>query len=555
MTRLRLLVLAVLFLAPPVFLMALGVSTLWNSGYAFTAWWPMALCWALGYLLLHRWTRRREALLPPPSSPPPGYFTDWDRAAWEVVEAEAKASEALAPEQLTNPDHYAELSLELLRKIAAIYNPGSSNPIGHLTVPELLACVELAAADLNAKVQRYIPGSHLWRIEDYRNAQRAMGWYQAARDAYWLGAGLWNPLQAGLQYTATRFGLGSLFRKVQGNVLAWVHAAFIYELGRYLIELNSGRLKVGVARYRELLAEHALPTGGGAPPTPPLTPPPEVSGEPAGNEGVTPAAASGPSPPHSSPSVVASGPSPAASVAPIRVAVIGPVKAGKSSLINALIGQAQAVVDALPVEHQEASYRLRLGDGVSLELRDTRGYGADGPTDADLDEAIAAARDADLILLVVPARSAARAADVALLDRLREWFVTHPHLRPPPVVVAVNQVDQLSPVREWQPPYDWREGPRAKEASIRDCVASVREVFGSRVAEVVPVCTLPGASGALVDDLAAALALQLPSAQGAALLKRLALEAKAERFRKLGQQLLDGGREALKILWESLKKA
>src|SRR5438067_2519779 len=68
----------------------------------------------------------------------------------------------------------------------------------------------------------------------------------------------YDPLRAGLQFLASKAGAAPL-QKIQDNVLLWFHTAYLHELGRYLIELNSGRLKVGAARYRELMAAHEVP--------------------------------------------------------------------------------------------------------------------------------------------------------------------------------------------------------------------------------------------------------------------------------------------------------
>ena len=63
-------------------------------------------------------------------------------------------------------------------------------------------------------------------------------------------------------------------------------------------------------------------------------------------------------------------------------------------------------------------------------------------------------------MLVTPATNPGRKPDVELLDRLKAWFAERPQLNMPPVVVAVNQVDLLSPKAEWSPPYDWGAGNR-----------------------------------------------------------------------------------------------
>src|SRR5262249_38293935 len=132
--------------------------------------------------------------------------------------------------------------------------------------------------------------------------------------------------------------------------------------------------------------------------------------------------------------------------------------------------------------------------------------------------AVEASRDADLILLVTPATNPGRKFDIDLLDRLRTWFETKPHLRMPPVVVVVNHVDLLSPKAEWNPPYDWKAGPRPKEGNIREAVGVVKEQVGERAADVVPLCARAGNIFG-IDGLVLALAAHLDHARGAAVLK------------------------------------
>src|SRR6478609_1211141 len=169
MTRLRLILLVLLFLAPFVVLMGLGGYYLWHAGYLWV-WWPLLACMALAYFLAWRWTRKR-GLLPPTDIPPPEYWTERDKIAWERVDAKAKSFEKVTLDQISTARHYADLAIDLATEVGAIYNPGSPDPFDTLTLPEVLACVELAAADLNGMAQRYVPGVHLIRMKDTKRAQ------------------------------------------------------------------------------------------------------------------------------------------------------------------------------------------------------------------------------------------------------------------------------------------------------------------------------------------------------------------------------------------------
>lgn len=517
MSKARIGLILLLFLAPWAFLAAVGSYHLWDRGWLFWAWWPMFASFGLAYLLAWRWTRGRK-ILPPTDKPPPNYWTDRDKLAWEKVNAKARAYSAITTEQLSDPRHYTDVALDLAEQVAKVYDPGGVTPFDHLTLPEVLACAELASADLDALVQKYVPGSHLVRVRDLRTAKKATEYYRMGQNAMWLGSLFLNPIQSGTRWAASRFGLDTLFDKLQGDVLLWFHTAFVHQLGHYLVEMNSGRLRVGVKRYREILAQHGDPAA-----RPPAPPEPVPAGTVSENK-------------------------------PIILAVLGPVKAGKSSLVNAIVGQPAAIVDALPVPHIGIRYRVTFPGGQPLAVQDTCGYGQEGANEAEFAAATEAAREADLVLFVTTATNPGRRADIDLLDRLAAWFAERPQMKKPPVLAVVNQIDLLSPKAEWAPPYDWRSGTRPKESSIRECVAAVKEQLGSRAIDAVPVCARLGESAGIAEDLIPLIALQLDEARGAAMLRAFHLESQADQLKKLGQQLVQGGKKALGLLWENWKK-
>jgi predicted GTPase len=499
MTKLRLAILAVLFVAPFLFLIGAGSYHLWHSGWWYLTWWPMALSLTLAYGLLWYWTRRRSRTLLPHTGhdEPPDYWTKRDAEAWKLVDAKVHAIGTPTVEQLTDPKRYADEALSLALEIARIYQPAATDPFNHLTLPEILACSELVAEDLSRKVNQYVVGSHMLTIGQWRNLRQYADWGQQAWNLSWLARIALQPIKASTQFLASKAG-GSVLTQVQNNVLAWFHSAYLHELGRYLIELNSGRLKVGAKRYRELLAAKETPA------LPMLT-----------------------------------------------VAIVGAVKAGKSSLINALLGEDRAGVDVIPLTNQVTSYELKTGELPPLRLLDTPGYGATGPNDLELKSAFEAAKQADLLLFVTPARTAARKADVEFLAKLAATFQQSPELKPPPRIVALSHVDLLTPAAEWSPPYDWHNGTRPKEATIRDAATAAKEQLGE--SPMVPVCTLPARLWNVHDELPSTLSLFIDDARGAAILRLFKTEGGARPTGKTVDQVFNVGREALKAVWDSVK--
>jgi len=189
---------------------------------------------------------------------------------------------------------------------------------------------------------------------------------------------------------------------------------------------------------------------------------------------------------------------------------------------------------------------------TKLVLLDTVGYGHTGPKMDQVAASAEAARQADLVLLVLHARNPARQADVAMLDQLREWFAGRPELRSPLVLAVLTHIDLLSPAMEWSPPYDWLSPSKPKEVQIHEALGAARQQFGDRLVGIVPVCTAAGRSFGIEEALLPAVAGMLDEARGVALLRCLRAEADHDRIRKVFRQLLATGKEAARIAWQSL---
>ncbi|WP_448525304.1 GTPase family protein [Parathermosynechococcus lividus] len=161
---------------------------------------------------------------------------------------------------------------------------------------------------------------------------------------------------------------------------------------------------------------------------------------------------------------------------PVNVFLVGRTGAGKSSLINSLFAAPTADVSPLPNTAEIRQYRWQ----EDLMLWDTPGYediqGAD--IQARLRQLLPRM---DVVLLLTPALDPALAPDLVALDIIRQQVADLP------IVVVVTQVDRLRPLREWDPPYDWQRGSRAKEVSIREAVAYRQQQFASYTPHLFPI--------------------------------------------------------------------
>lgn len=520
MSRWRIVVVIGLILAPFLFLAGAGSYYLWTLHWGFFAWWPLALCMAIGYTLGWYWQRQR-LLLHPPNFSAPHHWTEQDKSAWQLIRAYAQAAGSLPAEKLSNLDHYLATAKELAERLAAFYHPGTTDPVSNLTVPEILTVIELAAHDLGELVDRYVPGGHLLTVRDWRRARQALDWYGPASNLYWGIAALFAPLETGTRFAASKLGLSQPWQMLQQNLLLWFYTAYVHRLGTYLIELNSGRMRIGAARYRELL-ESAKP--------------PEMK----------------PSPDRDLPSEKSP---PTETVRRVTIVVLGQVKAGKSSLINALLGEQRAITDVLPATAGVERYDLHPANiPVRLVLLDTVGYGHEGPKVDQLAVTQESAQEADLILLVLHARNPARQADVQLLHHLHDWFASRPQRKKPPLLAVMTHIDLLSPALEWSPPYDWRRPVRPKEENIQQAITAAWQQVGDYTAGIVPVCTAAGKEYGIEEWLLPAVAEQLDEAHGVALLRCLRAEIDESKVRKVFHQLLAAAQEAARIVWQILPR-
>jgi predicted GTPase len=299
-------------------------------------------------------------------------------------------------------------------------------------------------------------------------------------------------------------------------------------MGFYLIEMNSGRLRGGADLYRQTFSRRGLEGLG------PVRPAASAAAE---AEATT-----------SSSSAAVTSDNLFAAPSTVRIALVGQVNSGKSSLINILIGEDRTTVDTLPATRTVQRIEFEMGaSGVTITLLDTPGYGESGASQMQLNEIQTALRTADAILLVMDAHSPARAADVQTLRDLKAWYRTHPQLKQAPVLGVLTHVDLLPPALQWEPPYDWRNPIEIKGERIAAAVQYASELFGQAVTAVVPVCTAaePSRRWGIVDELLPELTLMLDDAHAASLLRAFEERLDKRPWAVLLQQLKRGSSELI----------
>ena len=167
---------------------------------------------------------------------------------------------------------------------------------------------------------------------------------------------------------------------------------------------------------------------------------------------------------------------------PVNILIIGRTGAGKSSLINTLFQDELAAVDVLPSTDKIQNYHWETENGEILNLWDTPGYEQVKREDLR-DLVIDYASNADLLLLVTPALDPALQMDVDFLQDVKSEVADLP------IITIVTQVDRLRPIREWQPPYNWENGEKPKEISIREATEYRQQLLGNFANLVLPIVT------------------------------------------------------------------
>jgi predicted GTPase len=304
-------------------------------------------------------------------------------------------------------------------------------------------------------------------------------------------------------------------KQLQAGLLGSFYMAYMRQVGFYLIELNSGRLRGGSVRYRRTMQQLEAPpvaTDLSIPATP---------------EPVT-----------------------------VTIAVIGQVKAGKSSLVNCLLRGQRAASDVLPLTKDVVRYQLTPdGSANRLVLLDTPGYSDAGATREQIAAAREAARQADLVLLVIAATSPAKQADATVLSELNTWFREQHHLKPPPMIGVVSRIDGLSPLMEWSPPYDWERPVRPKEHAIRDAIDYARQIFGSNLAGIIPVCCAWDQKRVwgIDESLLPLIAVLLGEARAVSLVRSLHTDYDQNKVQLIVSQFIDAGKRIKSTVTEAIR--
>jgi predicted GTPase len=431
--------------------------------------------------------------------------------AWKEVEAFAAT---VNPDhvQFDKPETMWLLLRHVLELVAKKYYPDSDNALLETPIPHVLRVAELVTYDVRQAFSTHVPGAHILTINDVMRLQRLAQWAPTLNRMYRVASLAVNPMAA-LARELAGYVQGKVINASAQETKAWAVKFAIERAGFYAIQLYSGQLVLDdvafnqprsstkqiltqVDRHEEKLAED-----------------------------------------------------------PLRMLLIGQVKAGKSSLINALFGETRSAVDVVPCTAGIEPHLLEK-DGLNRALIfDSAGY-------ADVTaagKAFEAAREqvlkCDVILMVCSAMTAAREPDRVLLDQLRKFFQADPDRAFPAFHVVLTHIDQLRPFREWAPPYDISDPKSPKAVQIRAAVEAVTTDLAVSLDQVIPVCLAAGQNYNVDEALVPAIVEALPAAQRSRYLRCLREQKDEQYWDQLWQQSHNAGRVVFKMGMSALHQA
>ncbi|GAB4258932.1 MAG: hypothetical protein Kow0065_08780 [Methylomicrobium sp.] len=473
---------AILLGLPWLGLCIAGIGWLWQTGYSLEALAVFALFYSGGWLSIRQ--LRNRSLLSLPSIQPDQHWPPAAEAAWRKVNDLAERLDSQSY-PLTDSVRIIELVKRVMTEVAYHFAPESKRAELDVPLRNLLFIAERVCCDMRELLDDKVPFSHLLTVGDGLELWK---WKERIESGHWvyrIGKLLISPVSS-IPDELKRFLAGKTAAYPTGLLERWLLQTLIKKIGYYAIQLYSGQTIL-------------LPSE---------SPQPAPENKKSAKQ-------------------------------PLDILVAGQLKAGKSSLVNALFGELRAPTDVLPLTDELSVYRIRNEDIGDVMICDSPGYGdLERWFEKDPDRAFG---HFDLILLVCSATQAGFDADATFLNAFRGWFDARLERRRPPLLIIVSHIDRLRPIREWQPPYDVAMPRNQKERAIRGVLEYIGEALAVPLEDCIPVC-LKEHRTYNVEAVWSAVAGKLPESLRAQYLRCLVNAQEKEKWALLKKQLASAGR-------------
>lgn len=479
-------VLVGLLTAPIVVYSLAGSVAVWQLGWMRWLWWLAPIAWAVTWLISKLWPAASPADL---DSQQPPYWTPRDEEAAVIVQRFQEDVEQYSTDQLTDPQFYLNQGQSIAHALAQHYRPGTTDPISDRTLPEILAACRLVADDLEELLLTSVPGSRLLTVNQWRKLSEAPRLVRQATKAFWATKILLNPFNLA-QWGTSKITNDKVTTDLQSELISSLYVRFVKQLGYYLIEMNSGRLRAGADAYRsaferfgsDALKRSVVPDQD----TSAETTPAEVSQEEAG------------------PLVSAARkpvPQPDLLSTPIRVAVMGQSRIGKSTLVQTLLGgsavEVQPRSESRSVRSPTRSVRsyefTDAKSGLTIHWLDTPGYESAASAKALLKPIQFAVENSHAILLLLNDEAEQWSADKELLEGIRESYRKRENLKPPNVIAIFSyfpsNLASPSPATTTLAPESAERASAGNPGRIEPVISRAQEQFKSLIDDYV-TCAL-----------------------------------------------------------------
>lgn len=436
-----------LILLPLLSLMPLGLLWLWQHDPLIFTWLGCGLACSMGGWMWVQYLHQKQlvSLVEETKTEPNKRWGERGYGAWQRVQ---KIADNVNPNDfpLEHQEKWFDLGKTVLESVARHFHPDSSHPIAEIPIPYVLKIIELVSEDLRLNFVENVPGSHIITIHDIFKGQR---FSTLVKKYYRLYRVLSMPLNPA----------SSLFREFQGmftkamvnvaaeNIKLWLLQTYIKKVGYYAVELYSGTMVLDEIAFAEYEPAKATPE------TQQMD-------------------------------------SPTREI-PLRILVLGQVNSGKSSLINGLFGEMRVATDILPSTDHVTPYVLEK-DGIQKAIVfDSAGYENQFEAKKSFARIESDILCSDLIILVCSAVNGARQADKIMLNELTYLYKKQLYIPMPSVLVLLTHIDQLRPLREWNPPYNIEKPDNPKSTAIRAAMEAVSAELKVEPARVIPACLKP----------------------------------------------------------------
>ncbi len=427
-----------LFLAavalPVLTLMGFGIYALFSYGYMLHFTGLLALCALAGALSVRliRKSFSHAAMSPPDESmvQPSPDWSGFDIEVWNSADQHIRSILEKESEWSVMGMHARSTAMY----VAERYHGGSSRKELAFSAIELLKMMEEVSRRYRKTLKQHVPYVEKVNISTLKL-------FYDHKDKVSAAGKIWNVYRAyrvftpyGLLAEARGMIIGKLFSGVSKELQFRLKTAFLQEVASVAIDLYSGRFKFDEQSLSGSQKDVDL-----------MAPEPE----------------------------------------PIRVCMVGQVSAGKSAVVNALLGSVQAEAGKLPATDRAGVYKCRLQGLDIIHLVDLPGLNSEEKNEQLLIDEVCRS---DLVLWVVKANQQSRGPDVAFFEKIQAFYADSKNRsRKQPVFVGLlNQVDRLKPVNDWQPPYNLDSPDVPKAATIRDALDYNRKLL--KFDDWIPLC-------------------------------------------------------------------